>query len=208
MDSTVDASAVTGQIHFDSHVSVVTDVACRLVNALTPGFDGVRAIDPEPTATTVRGLLERLDYEPRVTTADARQFAELARRIRTVFVSADSGDPAAAVATVNELLAETGARPRLDAARGGGWAMHFHARDPGLVVGWGAGIAAGLALAIGSDLAGRLGVCAADPCDRVYLDTSRNANKRYCSTRCQNRVKAAAHRSRQLNSTDDPYRMR
>ena len=55
---------------------------------------------------------------------------------------------------------------------------------------------AGLALALGSDRSGRLGVCAADPCDRVFTDTSRNGGRRFCSTRCQNRVKAAAHRHR------------
>jgi predicted RNA-binding Zn ribbon-like protein len=48
-------------------------------------------------------------------------------------------------------------------------------------------------MAIGSDLAGRLGVCQAAPCDRVYIDTSRNLGKRFCSTRCQSRVTSAAH---------------
>lgn len=198
MKATVKPTAVTGQIHFDSHVAVVTDVACRLVNTLTPGYDGVRPVEP-PVGTTgaVREILERPDYRPRVTARDAARFAELAARIRKVFVAADKGDLATAVGIVNRLLEETEARPRLDAAAGGGWTLHFHARRPDLVHGWGAGIAAGLALAIGSDLAGRLGVCAAEPCDRVYVDTSRNSGRRFCSTRCQNRVKAAAHRARQ-----------
>ncbi|SDS96454.1 Conserved protein containing a Zn-ribbon-like motif, possibly RNA-binding [Microlunatus soli] len=187
---------MTGQIHFDSHVVVVTDVACRLVNALTAGFDGITPIDPIGNPAVVREVLERDDYHPRVTAVDARRLSELAHRVRTVFTATDSGNLSQAVATVNDLLEEFGARPRLDAASGGGWTLHFHSRDPGLVVGWGAGIAAGLALAIGSDLAGRLGVCSADPCDRVYVDGSRNSNKRFCSTRCQNRVKAAAHRAR------------
>lgn len=198
MKATVDPAAVTGQIHFDSHVAVVTEVACRLVNVLTPGYDGVRPVDPPVgRADAIREILERPDYRPRVTARDATRFAELADRIRKVFIAADSGDLAIAVGIVNQLLEQTEARPRLDAAAGGGWTLHFHARDPGLVRGWSAGIAAGLALAIGSDLAGRLGVCAAEPCDRVYVDTSRNVGRRFCSTRCQNRVKAAAHRARQ-----------
>ncbi|MEV7190535.1 CGNR zinc finger domain-containing protein [Streptomyces sp. NPDC093510] len=49
---------------------------------------------------------------------------------------------------------------------------------------------------MGSDLAGRLGVCRAPKCDRVYVDTSRNAARQFCSTACQSRVKAAAHRAR------------
>ena len=44
--------------------------------------------------------------------------------------------------------------------------------------------------------AGRLGVCAAERCDRVYVDTSRNATRRFCSTACQSRTKAAAFRAR------------
>ena len=32
--------------------------------------------------------------------------------------------------------------------------------------------------------------------DRVYLDASKNGTRRFCSTACQNRVKAAAHRAR------------
>jgi predicted RNA-binding Zn ribbon-like protein len=51
-------------------------------------------------------------------------------------------------------------------------------------------------MAIGSDFAGRLGVCSAERCDRVYVDTSRNSRRRFCSTACQNRVKAAAFRAR------------
>jgi len=42
----------------------------------------------------------------------------------------------------------------------------------------------------------RLGVCTAPRCDRVYVDTSRNGTRRYCSTSCQNRVKTAAFRAR------------
>lgn len=188
---------VTGQIHFDSHVAVITDVACGLVNALTEGYDGVIPVDPPVgDAATVRGLLERSDYHPRVTKRDAVQLADLAARVRDVFVAADADDLGTAVGIVNDLLEETAARPRLDPAAGGGWTLHFHASDPSLVIGWSAGIAVGLAMAIGSDLAGRLGVCAAEPCDRVYVDTSRNSGRRFCSTRCQNRMKAAAHRAR------------
>ena len=51
-------------------------------------------------------------------------------------------------------------------------------------------------MAIGSAQADRLGVCQAPVCDRVYVDASKNGTRRFCSTACQNRVKAAAHRAR------------
>ena len=199
MRETVLDGRMTGQIHFDSHVWVVTDVACRLVNALTAGHDGTRAVEPPPAghrAAAVRAVLERDDYRPAVTEDQANALTALAGRVREVFAASASGDLARAAGMVNDLLGEFGAAPRLDPARGGGWTLHFHGRDPGIVTGWGAGIAAGLGMAIGSDLAGRLGVCRAGPCDRVYIDTSRNLAKRFCSTRCQSRVKAAAHRAR------------
>ena len=66
------------------------------------------------------------------------------------------------------------------------------------------GAALGLAVALGSDLAGRLGVCDAPGCDRVYVDASRNGGRRFCSTRCQNRVKAAAHRRRRDDERPPP----
>jgi predicted RNA-binding Zn ribbon-like protein len=199
MGETVVDGRMTGQIHFDSHLWVVTDVACRLANALTAGHDGTRPVAPPPPghrADAVRAVLERDDYRPVLTEEQAKALTDLAGRVREVFTASSSGDVARAAGIVNGLLQEFGAAPRLDVARGGGWALHFHGRDAGIVTGWGAGIAAGLGMAIGSDLAGRLGVCQADPCDRVYIDTSRNLGKRFCSTRCQSRVTSAAHRTK------------
>ncbi|MCY0931275.1 CGNR zinc finger domain-containing protein [Streptomyces sp. H27-H1] len=63
-------------------------------------------------------------------------------------------------------------------------------------MGWSAGCATALALAIGSNLTGRLGVCTAPHCDRVYIDNSRNAVRHFCSTACRSRVKGAIFRAR------------
>ena len=56
--------------------------------------------------------------------------------------------------------------------------------------------ATALAVVLGTEHGGRLGVCTAPRCDRVYVDTSRNATRRFCSASCQNRVKTAAFRAR------------
>ncbi|MFC7496776.1 MULTISPECIES: CGNR zinc finger domain-containing protein [unclassified Nocardioides] len=188
---------MTGQLHFDSHVRVLTDVTCGLVNALTPGYDGghPHAV-PEDPAAAVGAVLRRDDYRPAVSRREGDEFVVMATRLRSVFEATDRSDTASAVAVVNEMLDEFGTRPRLDPAAEGGWTLHFHGSDAGLVVGWGAGVAVGLAMAIGSGLAGRIGVCSASPCDRVYVDSSRNGGRRFCSPRCQSRVKAAAHRAR------------
>jgi predicted RNA-binding Zn ribbon-like protein len=43
----------------------------------------------------------------------------------------------------------------------------------------------------------RLGVCSASPCTNVYVDTSPNQSRRYCSDRCSSRANVAAYRARQ-----------
>ncbi|RBY87366.1 CGNR zinc finger domain-containing protein [Blastococcus sp. TF02A-26] len=43
----------------------------------------------------------------------------------------------------------------------------------------------------------RLGVCSAEGCEDVYVDTSRNASRRYCSNTCASRSTVAAYRARQ-----------
>jgi predicted RNA-binding Zn ribbon-like protein len=40
----------------------------------------------------------------------------------------------------------------------------------------------------------RLGRCVAPGCGQVFVDTSANRSRRYCSTRCATRVDVATHR--------------
>jgi predicted RNA-binding Zn ribbon-like protein len=132
----------------------------------------------------------------RVTVDDADLLIAAAGEMHAIFVLTAAGKTRQASESVNDLLKRYGTRPQLDPDRRGGYQLHFHGVDDSVGVGWSAGFAAGLAIVIGSDMAGRLGVCAAPACDRVYVDTSRNNKKRFCSTTCQNRVKAAAFRAR------------
>ncbi|WP_256987277.1 CGNR zinc finger domain-containing protein [Rhodococcoides fascians] len=43
----------------------------------------------------------------------------------------------------------------------------------------------------------RLGECSAHRCNLVFVDTSRNGRRAYCSTRCANGDAVARHRRRQ-----------
>lgn len=187
---------------FDRHLANVLSVATRLVNALAPGeHGGGRPTSPPGESGRVAAVAEALGGEgrrrPRVTTDAAAELATAAGSLREVFELAAAGRTKRAAHAVNDLLRRTGARPQLDPAPGGGWQLHFHGADDSLAVGWAAGCASGLAVVLGSDLAGRLGVCCASACDRVYVDSSRNSAKRFCSTACQNRTKATAYRARQ-----------
>jgi predicted RNA-binding Zn ribbon-like protein len=191
---------VTGQVRFDSHVLLLLEAAVGLVNGLTPGESHGRSFEA-PTAAAAASLVGEVltpqsGSRPQIRHADAVEMADVAARLRDAFEGVDAGNLDAAARAVNHLLRDFGARPQLDHDPVDGWNVHFHGIDDSVVVGWTAGCAAAMALAIGSDLAGRLGVCSAERCDRVYVDTSRNGGRRFCSTACQNRTKAAAFRSR------------
>lgn len=181
-------------------MDAVVTVAVHLVNALTAGEAHGRGFQPPGGAdlvTAATAALRSGGTEVReLTAAEAEEFCVVAARLRDVFDANAAGDADRAARWVNELLAETGARPALDRHDGEEWHLHFHGRDDSMAVGWAAGCATGLAVVVGSSLHGRLGVCSADRCDRVYVDTSRNGSRRFCSTACQNRVKAAAFRAK------------
>ncbi|WBQ07675.1 CGNR zinc finger domain-containing protein [Kribbella sp. CA-293567] len=189
-------------MNFDSHILAVLTAAVALVNRLTPGQSGGTPFDgpDDLTAATADALGDDGRPRPEVTTAQARQLAAVASRMRIVFEAAHRGETDRAAEEVNALLRDTHARPQLDRTGSPGWNLHFHGADDTLANGWAAGCAAGLAMALGSDLAGRLGVCSAPACDRVFVDASRNSAKRFCSPQCQSRVKAAAHRARRQTS--------
>jgi predicted RNA-binding Zn ribbon-like protein len=186
-------------VNFTSHADAVVAVAVELVNALTPGEAYGRPYQPPddralPAAVTAALRAGRGEVGP-VSPDEAAAFRPVAATIRSVFDAVAAEQTDAAVRLVNDMLATTGARPRLDRHDGEPWHLHFHGAEDSLVTGWAAGCATGLAVVLGGESRGRLGVCSAPSCDRVFVDTSRNATRRFCSTACQNRVKAASFRA-------------
>jgi predicted RNA-binding Zn ribbon-like protein len=185
-------------VNFNSHTDVVIRVAVQLVNLLTPGDERGRRYQPpegdERTAAAAAVLQASGGREP--TWDEAAELCFVAAELRRAFEAVSAGAIDEAARQVNSLLIRTGARPELERHDGQSWHLHFHAADNSLPNGWAAGCATGLAVVLGGDLYDRLGVCTAPRCDRVYVDTSRNGTRRYCSTSCQNRVKTAAFRAR------------
>ena len=201
---------MTSQVKFDSHVLNVVTVAVQLVNGLTPGHAGGVPVHTPVGRERAKAVAAALAGDgrrrPAMTAADADLLTDAALDMRAVFEAAHAGDMDQAADRINTLLLSTGARPQLDRTSDSGWHLHFHGVDDTLANGWSAGCAAGLALALGSSLAGRLGVCAASACDRVFVDESRNGKRRFCSPQCLSRVKAAAHRARHAERSEPPRR--
>ncbi|MFC0862884.1 CGNR zinc finger domain-containing protein [Sphaerimonospora cavernae] len=186
-------------MNFNSHTDAVVAVAVCLVNALTLGEARGRPYTPPEGEERRAAVVEVLGMGRRaesVGPAEADELTGVAGALRVVFESVDRGDVDTAAESLNRLLAETDARPHLDRHDGEPWHLHFHGAGGTLAGDWAASCATGLAVVLGGELYDRLGVCTATHCDRVYVDTSRNGTRRFCSTACQNRAKTAAFRAR------------
>lgn len=198
---TLEPETITGQVHFDSHLTARVEVAAALVNALATVEARGRPVQspatPEDARARAEGALREAGARRvEVDAAEARGLQQLATRLRQVFAALDDDREDDAAEALNVLLTQSGASPHLHRYPPGPWHLHFHRPQASLVQGWTAGCAIGLAYVLGSGHADRLGTCAARACERVFVDMSRNGSRRFCSTACQNRVKAAAHRAR------------
>jgi predicted RNA-binding Zn ribbon-like protein len=180
-------------MNFDSYTDRVVGVAAGLVNGLTRGNEGGRPVclDPELLPGRCAAVLGR-DVSP----AETADFGALAARLRPVFVAAEAGDVDGVARLVNALLRDYRAAPQLSRHDDEPWHLHFSSTAAGFATAWGAGCATGLAVVVDGQATGRLGVCRAEACDRVYVDLSRNASRRFCSEACLNRTKVAAFRAR------------
>jgi predicted RNA-binding Zn ribbon-like protein len=103
---------------------------------------------------------------------------------------------------VNTLLREAHALPQL--VKHDGWDYHLHAtsRDAPLADRMAVEAAMAFSDVIRTQQLERLRVCAADDCDHVHVDLSKNRSRRFCSTSCANRTNVAAYRTRQARQAD------
>jgi len=201
----LDPSAVPGQVTFGSDLVARIEVAVSLVNALATSVAGGRPVSAPASDDELRDRAEGAfrDADALRSLLDAQQardLEELAEQLRQIFVAVQDRRDDDAGALLNELFARSGAVPHLHRTGAEPLHLHFHLPDAGFVKGWTAGCAVGLAYALGSGHRDRLGVCAGPDCERVFVDLSRNGSRRFCSTACQNRVKAAHYRARQRSA--------
>lgn len=118
------------------------------------------------------------------------------RRLREVFAAGTAGQDADVVARLNALLDSHPVRPRISGHDATDWHMHVTGRGSSVSAEYLAGAVWGLAVWVCRYGSARFGVCADDHCRNVYLDTSSNNCRRFCSERCATRSHVAAHRAR------------
>ncbi|WP_295650756.1 CGNR zinc finger domain-containing protein [uncultured Dietzia sp.] len=110
-------------------------------------------------------------------------------------VVVDTTDPRARAEALNTLLAEHAGPPRLT-DHDGHWHVHYRADDVSFARLLTAMFSVGTALHLTERGIDRLSRCAADDCEDVFADTTRNGRKTYCSPRCNNRSAVRRHRAR------------
>ena len=130
--------------------------------------------------------------------ADLDAVRVLRSRLRAIWQATDPEATELLAALVNELLRDSGARPRLT-DHGGGWGWHLHVTglDAALEHRIGAQVGFAVADLVRLHETGRLRRCEAPDCDAVFVDLSKNRSRRYCDTgNCGNRQHVAAYRER------------
>jgi predicted RNA-binding Zn ribbon-like protein len=190
-------------MNFDSYTDRGVEAAAELVNRLTPGWDRGRQQSLPTESGARRRLAAAVELavwgrSGQLSCADAEGLFALAEQLMLVFAAAARGEEDAAAPMINSLLEDYNAAPQLAKHDGEPWHLHFHsqAQEAGRARARGATCATALAIVIGSHGIRRLGVCGAVRCDRVYIDTSRNGSRRFCSPSCLSRQKVAAFRAR------------
>ncbi len=166
------------------------DLAAELVNApMQTGDDLTAYLDQRPW---LRSRVEERDLAP---------LRRLRRDVRAIFEASATGDENRVVELINALLARHPVSPYIAGHDSQTWHLHVAERGSsvaGLIT---AECAMGMAMLVADYGPTRLGVCSADRCDNVFIDTSPNSSRRYCSDRCSSRANVAAYRARRKGAT-------
>ena len=157
------------------------DLAVRLVNT-----EGDR---DRPgglaSAESYRALMaDRPQLSGPVTPADLESLRVLREELRKVFASAAGGAEWEAARSLNALLIRHPIHPQLSGHDGQEW--HLHITDSGTVSDrYAAGAVFGLTATVSEIGLGRLRVCAGESCRDVFIDTTPDCARRYCSEICR-----------------------
>jgi predicted RNA-binding Zn ribbon-like protein len=175
-------------------LTTYAELAVRLANTASYAEDGSDRL------TTMDGLHRLVAEREHLNSGARRTDLEALRGLRTefraIFAACAAGHGGEAADRLNSLLIRHPVHPQLSGHDGRGFHVHF--TESGSVADqYAAGAAMGLAVRLTELGPERFGVCQAGPCQGVFIDTSADQTRRYCSDRCLNRAGATALRARQ-----------
>jgi predicted RNA-binding Zn ribbon-like protein len=178
----------------DTEVSLQT--AAALINTAHER-DGDQEPDALLTPDDLDGFVRRWEYSGERTHDDAELQAvrALRPRLRELWTAPED----VLVEGINQLLTEGDALPQL--TRHDHWDWHLHATTPDAPLATRMSVEAAMALVdvVRTGEMDRLRTCAADDCDDVVIDLSKNRSRRYCDSGCGNRANVAAYRARKAS---------
>jgi hypothetical protein len=161
------------------------EASAALLNADLADVDGLVAY-----------LHGRTWLHERATDRDCMLLRKFQRELRPVFEAGAGDDAEAVVSGLNALMGRHPVTPRISSHDTHHLHLHVatdNASLADLLVGESLVGLAALVCDLGPN---RLGICAAAPCTHVFVDTSPNQTRRYCSERCSSRANVAAYRAR------------
>jgi predicted RNA-binding Zn ribbon-like protein len=153
--------------------------------------------EPADADALVAFLRDREWLALEVTERDAPRLRRFCATLRPVFEASDEGRVRDVVAGLNALLAENPVTPMISDHDPDDLHLHVARRSASVAEQLVGEVLLGLATLVCDLGPTRLGVCSAEPCRQVYVDTSPNRSRRYCSDRCSSRANVAAYRARQ-----------
>lgn len=178
---------------FAHDTELALQFAASLINTAPGHGDSM-----EEDLPTVEALVTHMDgWRWSGTRPRTRAALEEVHALRPRLLDLWSRDVEGLVAGVNELLAEHQALPRLVRHDDLDWHIHATRDDDPIAKRMAVEAAMAFIDLIRAGETERLRVCAADGCDDVVIDLTKNRSRRYCDGTCANNAHVAAYRARQ-----------
>lgn len=176
-----------------------TEVALTAAAALVNTLDG--EVESLPDLAALNSFVDEWGWTGRRarTNKELQDVRELRHVLRRLWLAGKDD----AVRMVNRLLADAQAMPQL--VKHDQWDYHLHATSDDAPLADRMAVEAAMAFVdvIRADGLDRLRVCAADDCECLLVDLSKNRSRRFCEAGCGNRLNVAAYRARR---SDGPRR--
>jgi predicted RNA-binding Zn ribbon-like protein len=170
-------------------LTTYAELAVRLANTAAYHEDGQ---DRLTTMDDLDALVaDREHLSSGATRADLEALRALRAEFRDVFTACAASQGREVAEQLNSLLIRHPVHPQLSGHDGQRWHVHF--TESGSVADkYAAGATMGLAVRLTDLGIERFGICQAPPCRGVFIDTSADRSRRYCSERCLNRADVSA----------------